>query len=750
MPLRFTPDCPAGLTIQEILAENKDGLKIPQIRQELRKRGVRLYEKDIKEILYHPDVFASSPDGTYQLKRYAEAFRQDEQRGESTERDVKEETRATLRDIPCLDSLVFFDLETTGLSPERDEIIQVAALKVKVDGSVEARNWYIKPTKKIPYTLKLKLNLDKSPDAERKIGTSPSIEHVMGEFTEFIGDMPLVAHNGSFDYSFLKEKIPDIDNQLIDSLELACLVCPQLGSHRLEVLAEHLGYSEHGERKEEIVELADILELPQKFGISFSWEGYHNALVDCLVLYKIFGRLLEEAKEIDESLRKEIIRVAPHLKPIFGDFELPATPPKSLFQILSLGKPEIQEAPKSTVDFTMESVFKEFSRYLSEKSFEEREAQREMLETVVEGFQKEKALMIEAPTGTGKTLAYLLPAIVFSRATGEKVAVSTHVKSLQAQLVGDLKDLQNNLSISFSFQQLNGVTNYICLRDLFLAYLDLLSQEERDFDELLCFFYLLSYVAESTSEGSFDGLSYWFEANYPEFGEIKAKINADHESCTKEKCTYYDQCLLYKARKQAMSADILVLNHALLLSKDWDKEDVPGFDRLVIDEAHNVEDVATSVLTEEVSRASLRHLFSSLRAQNNRGLLVRIQAQSPKKPCADAIRQAFASLNHARKINEEFGSYLAKYISSQNVKLHLRYGASLRLEADPNKTSKVQWDKVETQKRQLDFSLEDLTKSLGTLYQTLLEAPVPEYNQEYLNEIDFLIKRLDESRNRAV
>ena len=143
MPLRFTPDCPAGLTIQEILAENKDGLKIPRIRQELRKRGVRLYEKDIKEILNHPDVFASSPDGTYQLKTYAEAFRQDEQREESTEREVKEKTRATLRDIPCLDSLVFFDLETTGLSPERDEIIQIAALSKHGTGTSNPRRRYL-------------------------------------------------------------------------------------------------------------------------------------------------------------------------------------------------------------------------------------------------------------------------------------------------------------------------------------------------------------------------------------------------------------------------------------------------------------------------------------------------------------------------------------------------------------------------------------------------------------------------------
>jgi ATP-dependent DNA helicase DinG len=257
-------------------------------------------------------------------------------------------------------------------------------------------------------------------------------------------------------------------------------------------------------------------------------------------------------------------------------------------------------------------------------SFEDRPSQRDMAAYVSDLYNDGGVGMLEAGTGVGKSFAYLVPALVWARENGERTVVSTNTINLQEQLVGkDLPILARALGTgdhSPTFALLKGWRNYVCLSRLEQAREqgDSLFEDERrvELDGLAAW-------AARTSDGSLADL-----ADEPS-GEVWDAVAAESDLCTRLKCPHFDRCFLFQARRRAAEADVVVVNHHLLASDlavrmasdNWQEAAVlPPYRRLVLDEAHHLEDVAAMHLGAQVSMLGVQRLLFRLE-KNGRGLL---------------------------------------------------------------------------------------------------------------------------------
>jgi ATP-dependent DNA helicase DinG len=256
--------------------------------------------------------------------------------------------------------------------------------------------------------------------------------------------------------------------------------------------------------------------------------------------------------------------------------------------------------------------------------FEDRPSQRDMAAYVADTFNEGGVSLLEAGTGVGKSFAYLLPAIAWARANGERTVVSTNTINLQEQLVGkDLPLLARALEEEGeppTYALLKGWRNYVCLARLELArsaQASLLEPERQgELDALAAW-------AQRSTDGSLADLT-----DEPS-DEVWDEISAEPDLCTRLDCPHFDRCFLFAARRRAAEADIVVVNHHLLASdlavrraqENWqDAAVLPPYRRLVVDEAQHLEDTAAEHLGAGVTARGAQRLLSRLE-RSGRGLI---------------------------------------------------------------------------------------------------------------------------------
>ena len=255
--------------------------------------------------------------------------------------------------------------------------------------------------------------------------------------------------------------------------------------------------------------------------------------------------------------------------------------------------------------------------------FEERPEQLEMSLKVAEALNDEKIAMIEAGTGVGKSMAYLVPCVKWALKNGERVLISTKTINLQEQLVyKDIPFLQDNLDYDFKVALIKGRGNYACRRKASILSTegDYLFEEMGDKEEQA----LLEWVAK-TRDGSRSDLNFVPDRSSWE------KIESEADLCLRARCAFFNDCFFYKARRVAASADLLVANHHLLFADLAIKGDtgteeggiLPACQRIIIDEAHNIEDVATEYFGSHVGARGIGLLLGRFVNKKNRkkGLL---------------------------------------------------------------------------------------------------------------------------------
>jgi len=258
--------------------------------------------------------------------------------------------------------------------------------------------------------------------------------------------------------------------------------------------------------------------------------------------------------------------------------------------------------------------------------YEYREEQTRMAFAVAEAFNEEKVAVIEAGTGTGKSLAYLFPAALWAVRNKERVVVSTNTINLQEQLTKkDIPFLQRNADIEFRAVLVKGRGNYLCLRKLAAV-----KAEPSLFKDDAAELQAIIDWSSTTAEGCRNDLS------FIPHDEVWEEVCCEADQCSRVKCPHYGGCFFYTARRAAAGADLLVVNHALLMADLAVRQEtgygstaiLPPFTRLVFDEAHHLEDVATGYLSAQTSRQGLLKLLGKLQhpRKPQRGLLPQLSS----------------------------------------------------------------------------------------------------------------------------
>ena len=271
--------------------------------------------------------------------------------------------------------------------------------------------------------------------------------------------------------------------------------------------------------------------------------------------------------------------------------------------------------------------------------YEDRRAQREMLRFVGARFNEGGVGLVEAGTGTGKSLAYLVPAARWATRNGERTVVSTNTINLQEQLVGkDLDIVGEVLGEKLKWALVKGRGNYISIRRAFLAAESApnLFPDDRSAEIQA----LLDWIGQ-TEDGSRSDLP------FVPSRDVWEEVRSETDACLRAKCPHFQQCHYQRARRAGASADLVVVNHALFFSdlavriatdNFRDSAVLPAYKRVVFDEAHHLEDAATARLGAEVTRAGMFTALSRL-DRRGKGILASIEAALAGDPTSITARR---------------------------------------------------------------------------------------------------------------
>ena len=244
-------------------------------------------------------------------------------------------------------------------------------------------------------------------------------------------------------------------------------------------------------------------------------------------------------------------------------------------------------------------------------SFEERPVQVELLEKIVKALNENKIAVFEAGTGVGKSYSYLIPSALWALLNHEKIIVSTGTINLQQQLCEkDLPAVEKIIGKKFKYVLMKGRQNYICMRRLndAASIIDLFEGETEELKKI-------AEWAQNSDTGSKSDLTFMPSES------VWTKVNSESDACMGKKCPFFGECFVMKIRKEAASANLIIVNHHLLFADIESRlsgagyEDaavLPPYRHIIFDEAHGIENAATSFFSESVNRFKLNKLINQM------------------------------------------------------------------------------------------------------------------------------------------
>jgi predicted DnaQ family exonuclease/DinG family helicase len=522
---------------------------------------------------------------------------------------------------------VALDLETTGLDPERDRVIEVGAVAFTTDTVLATLDRLVDPGRSVPDAV-IQLTGIRSED----LRGAAAPELALRELADFVRGRQPVGHGATLDTEFLGSAgLWDQAQEIIDTLHVARILLPDAPSHSLPLLAADLG-----------------LEQPRP----------HRALDDADATRQLFLRLREEAAAMDEGLKEAMLAlVAPYqwaIARFFAESLTAAAPVENLRSTPPPYPPHkwggVTRRPVADDPAALAELIGpggELARAFPD--YEHRESQMQMLLAVAQIFQRGGMLAVEAGTGTGKSLAYLIPALARATRRKERVVVSTNTHTLQEQLMQkDLPWLREWLPWDFRACLLKGRSNYVSLR----RWRGYLAEPCHDAEELRFKLKVLVWL-QRTETGDRSELRLQGREEV-----LWARIASDPLDCVGVHCTAED-CYVHRARAEAEEADLVVVNHALLLADAAQGGGVlPEYQHLVIDEAHHLEDAATQGLRCEIDGpgliALLERLASEATSGQVSGLIPQVAAQpnlgAADSALEDAIPEALRARSRAQSV----------------------------------------------------------------------------------------------------
>ena len=507
------------------------------------------------------------------------------------------------------DEIAVVDLETTGYDPNRDLIIEIGAAIMRGPETIATFTTLVDPI--VPLSAEITKLTGIS--NEMLLG-SPGPEAAVSELVAFIGDRDIVAHNADFDRAFV-ERVAGrhaLRGSWIDSLEVVRMALPRLRSHRLADLAEAFGVGVSGPAHR---------ALPDVEALCAIWRIALVGLSD--LPPGMLHRLTDFARDAVWPTRTVLAHVA-------------ASAPGAVFDLRDARRKRVAADKAEALHDADEvactcpdtaQVLGEFSENgiagRMYDGFESRAEQLEMAAAVLEAFDTGTHAAIEAGTGVGKSIAYLVPGALYSLENRVGVGVATKTNALMDQLVyHELPRLNEALGGELRYVALKGYDHYPCLRKL-ERYAGELDAANASTESLATVGTLYSWAVQS-SWGDLDAINlHWGRR------EVRSAIQASQADCTKKRCRFFPQlCYLHGVRRRAASANIVVTNHALLFRDVVAQGGIlPPIRHWVVDEAHAAESEARKQLTMGASHLELSVVLGALAARGRGGLLDNIRRQ---------------------------------------------------------------------------------------------------------------------------
>ncbi len=541
-----------------------------------------------------------------------------------------------MRNIP---DFVAVDLETTGLDFEKDEIIEVALVRFVAGQPAESVDYLVKPT-----AAKLRPFIESLTGiSQADVDAAEEFASVAGKVCAFVGDLPLVAHNAVFDSKFLKQTLGKVgiaydDHVFWDSLTFSRIAYQDVVNHRLDTLTQTLNIER---------------------------SRAHRALPDADACGRLFVMAYEKISKMDPWLIDALARVATDtdMSSLFdkADVDKKLDAPKYALP----EEPTNVEAPPKTMAPRVSEFFKEGGLLsFAMEGFLPREGQQDYASVVERNMHKGGLCVLEAPTGSGKTLAYLVSA-ANKAVSGERVLISTATRALQEQLWNH--DIPQVAQIYNGFLKpalLKGRDNYLCLRkfeDVLNAPANLLLPEEKD-----SFMALIPWVM-STQSGDINECASFSQARNR---VLWSKLSSSAASCQGEKCPHYAKCPALCAKRRAMAANLVLVNHSLFLADlALDFALLPSYEHIVFDEAHRLPEISSQSLGRAVSFFSFRNVAKTLVPSRGKqdGLIHEMESRLAPDDTAhrEECEQLIFELNETEKALHRFFMKIGKKVSRQ-------------------------------------------------------------------------------------
>ncbi len=603
--------------------------------------------------------------------------------------------------------LIAFDLETTGLDVATSEIIEIGIARFDDGELIDSYQTFVKPSGPIPVEITHLTGIH-----PEDVQHAPPIENILGELEAQFGSAPVIAHNAGFDVSFMHKHGLLPENAVIDTYELASIVLPSAPRYNLSSLARAAG---------------------------IQIKNAHRALDDATATGQLYWTLWQKLLRLPYRILAEIVSAAGakqwDLLPLFQSAlseslqsGLDGRINSPFFTEEPPGKPlKPSQASHSKVDVDLVRSMFDASGDLgsSLSNYEPRGPQAQMACEVATALNEGDQVMIEAGTGTGKSLAYLIPAAHWATRNDQRVVVSTHTINLQEQLLNkDMPIVHELIKRDLRASIMKGRGNYLCPRRL-----DTLRRRKpANLEELRTLAKVLVWMQNGCSGDRGDLNLRAGEWN------TWTRLSAQDEDCTTLRCAseMNGVCPYYRARRRAEKAHILITNHALLIADaNIDNRVLPEYLNLIIDEAHHLEDAITDGLSRRIDEhlilTRLREIGAG-RSSTLRGLL-------------SAARTAVAATDLARL--ERFVENTAETLGIMNTKVRRYFRALHDFAANYNRGSRYQMRLLNTHRDSGSFvNAQTAWKQLAEYFLAVADAlghlarALPRYEQYRIPDLD--------------
>lgn len=593
---------------------------------------------------------------------------------------------------------VALDLETTGLDRESDAIIEIGAVRFDETGVRDRFQTLVNPGRPLPAPIQELTGIH-----PQEVMKAPPLAVVAHELERFLAGAPVVGHNvAGFDVKFLDRAGIAHSTALYDTQELAAILLPGLGEYGLAALAAHLG-----------------IELLQP----------HRALADAEAAMRVFLALKRRAAGLPSDVLAQVAQwLTPTAWPWSAFFReaweeasaAEAAPVRFRLKPPASGGPNVLTPSSRPHSIPLEEPLQVLRSAAGRKDlfeeFDDREEQRLMTAAVTEALNRGQRLIVEAGTGTGKSLAYLIPAACHALANESRVVVSTSTINLQEQLLGkDIPAVQSLLSDKkLRACQLKGRRNYLCLRRFDALRSALGASALSDEEALLASKVLVWLLETETGDRSELRLS-------PEEERIWQRLSAEGAECNSGNSPYLAEgtCFLQRARRRAESSHIVVVNHSLLLSDIASGGHVlPPYGELIVDEAHHLEEEASRQFGFSAGENGLHELLD--RAEAIAPALGAALRGSPgtteRAALTSLVREVRQAASAARPRVTEMCRLMKAFLAEQvmagegETRLHVTRG----VRAQPDWSNiEVAWDNVSLALQEVGMRLSRLGAALA-------------------------------------